>query len=73
MRALVSDTGPLNYLIVIEAAWILPRLFVCSDSRRGQGRALASAGACSRARMDRTLLTSPKLTRKLRRAWLSRT
>jgi len=27
MRAVVSDTGPLNYLILIEATWILPRLF----------------------------------------------
>lgn len=27
MRAVISDTGPLNYLILIEATWILPRLF----------------------------------------------
>jgi predicted nucleic acid-binding protein len=27
MRAVVSDTGPLNYLILIEAVSILPRLF----------------------------------------------
>ncbi len=27
MRAVISDTGPLNYLILIDAAEILPRLF----------------------------------------------
>jgi predicted nucleic acid-binding protein len=27
MRAVISDTGPLNYLILIDATWILPRLF----------------------------------------------
>lgn len=27
MREVISDTGPLNYLILIEATWILPRLF----------------------------------------------
>jgi len=27
MRTVIADTGPLNYLILIEAASILPRLF----------------------------------------------
>ena len=27
MRAVVSDTGPLNYLVLVEAVSILPRLF----------------------------------------------
>jgi hypothetical protein len=35
MRAVVADTGPLNYLVQIDAAGLLPELF---------GRITAGAG-----------------------------
>ena len=52
MRLVVADTGPLNYLVLIEAIELLPKLFengVRTRGRKGRTRRPGCAG--SRARL----------------------